>query len=400
MEPNLKEPTNTDSLRGEFLLDPDVVYLNHGSFGATPRVVFEVYQDFYAELERQPVEFLQRRAPALMADARRRLGDYVGSDADEVVFIANPTFAANTVARSLKLGPDDELLTSNQEYGACLFAFRFMSKRRGYTIIEHELPIPSAEPKAQDAASFVDDFWRSVTSKTKAILLSHITAPTAMTLPVADICKRARKAGITTFIDGAHVPGQLSLNLHEIGADFYTGACHKWMMSPKGASFLYARRDQQDRIEPLVVGWGWGDERIIHLGSDFLDFHEWHGTFNPAAYFSVPAAIEFQDNHDWPAVRAKCRVMARDLVERASHVTGLPPICDSSWHWQMGMVELPVQTDLPKLSERLYDNHRIEVPAVTWNQRKFLRISIQGYNSGHDIEVFLSALEAELRKVS
>lgn len=392
------ESPKTNSLRDEFLLEPDTVFLNHGSFGATPRVVFEACQEFHVQLESQPVRFFQRQAPQLLADARRCLANYLGSDADEVVFVPNPTFAANTIARSLKLGPDDELLTTNQEYGACRFAFRFMSERRGYSIVEHELPIPRSEGQPIDSESLVEDFWRSVTPKTKAILVSHITAPTAITLPVADICKRAREAGITTFVDGAHAPGQLSFDLHQIDADFYTGACHKWMMSPKGASFLYARRDQQDRIEPLVIGWGWGDDRTIHIGSDFLDFHEWLGTHNPSPYFCVPAAIEFQDKHDWASVRAKCRVMARDVVQRAADLTGLPPICDAQWHYQMGMVELPVKTDLSTLKERLYENHRIEVPVVDWNQRKFLRVSIQGYNSQNDIDVFLNALDSELKR--
>ena len=388
----MNQPLKTPSpLRREFLLDPDVVYLNHGSYGATPRVVFETYQDLTARLEQQPVRFLQREVPGMLANARGRLAEFIGCDKDEVVFVPNPTFAANTIARSLPLEAGDEVLTTNQEYGACLFAFRFMSQKAGFKIIEHQLSLPPSE-------TLVDDFWRSVTPKTKAIFLSHITSPTALTLPVGEICRRARKEQITTFIDGAHVPGQIDVNVHNLDADFYTGACHKWLMAPKGASFLYARRDHQQLLEPLVVGWGWGDDRTVHVGSDFLDYHEWIGTHNPAAYLAVPAAIDFQRDRDWPSVRAYCRTLARSAVERAAETTGLPPLCDASWHVQMGLIEVSADSNLANLKHQLYSNHGIEVPVIDWHDRKFLRISVQGYNTDQDVEIFLAALETELSR--
>ena len=378
-------------MRDAFLFEDDVIYLNHGSFGATPRVVFDAYQAYQRQLERQPVRFLQRELPELMVRARATLADFVGCSHDEIVFVPNPTFAANTIARSLPLGPGDELLTTNHEYGACLFAFRFMSQQRGFRVVEHSIPLPPP-----DRMGIVEQFWHSVNENTKAIFLSHISSPTALTLPVEEICQRAREAGIITLVDGAHVPGQVSLNFASVGADLYTGACHKWLCAPKGASFLVARRDQQHLVQPLVVGWGWGDERTKIVGSDYLDAHEWLGTNDPSAYLAVPTAIEFQNSNNWSDVRRRCRLLARSAVERAADITGRPPVCDPEFHLQMGIVELAPSTDLPRLKEYLYDKHRIEIPVIQWEDRKFLRISVQGYNTAADIEAFLQALSAQI----
>ena len=385
------QDTDQGSLRSSFLLEDDVTFLNHGSFGATPRTVLDIYQQYQRRLERQPVRFLQRELPKLLADSRASLAEFVGCRSDELVFVRNPTFAANTLARCLPLGPGDELLTTNHEYGACRFAFRCMSQQRGFRIVEHDIPLP---PPTN--VEIVDQFWQRVNKKTKAIFLSHISSPTALRLPIDAICQRARNAGITTFVDGAHAPGQIELDLAAVGADFYTGACHKWLCAPKGASFLYARRNQQHLVHPLIVGWGWGDERTIKVGSDFLDGHQWLGTTDPSAYLSVPAAIEFQRQHDWPSVRQRCRLLARTAVQRAATVTGMPPAVPPEFHLQMGLIELPPDTDLPQLKNRLYDNHRVEIPVVAWQDRKFLRISVQAYNSSRDVETFVKALTEEL----
>ncbi len=378
------------TIREHFLLAPNDIYLNHGSFGATPRAVFETYQHYQRQLEEQPCRFLQRELPRLMADARAALADFVGCQADEVVFVPNPTFAANTIARSLRLGPGDELLTTDHEYGACRFAFRAASLEKRFSIVEHRIRLP-----AVSAQTIVDDFWRSVNTTTKAIFLSHVTAPTALTLPVKAICQRARDVGILTFVDGAHVPGQLDLDLNDVGADFYTGACHKWLGAPKGASFLFARRCRQHLVRPLVVGWGWGDERTFHVGTDFLDNHEWTGTHDPAAYLSVPAAIQFQYDINWAKIRKRCIALVHETTDRAATISGLAPICEPEFHAQMGMIELSDDTKPEALKHRLYDRYRIEIPVFAWNNRKFARVSVQGYNSRDDIDALLKALAAE-----
>ncbi len=284
------------SLREHFLLDPEVTYLNHGSFGATPASVFQAYQDWQRELERQPVEFLGRRHNDLMLSARTALAEYVGTTASNVVYTQNVTISINIVARSLDLGPGDEVLTSDHEYGACDRAWRFLSRKHGFTYVRRAVPVPLSS-----ASELVEEFWRGVTAHTRLIFLSHITSPTAITLPVTEICERARAAGIHTVIDGAHAPGQLPLDLSALGVDFYGANLHKWLCAPKGAGFLYARPEVQHLLEPLVVSWGY--ESDTPSGSTFIDHHEWWGTRDIAAFLAVPAAIKFQQEHDWLRVR-------------------------------------------------------------------------------------------------
>jgi len=208
-------------LKSQFLLDPDVVFLNHGSFGACPRTVFEVYQNWQLELERQPVAFLGRRAIGLLAEARARLGAYLGCEADSLVYFPNPTTALNMVARSLALQAGDEILTTDHDYGALDRTWRFICKKSGARYIRRAVPLPVG---SQD--EFVENFWLGVTPQTRVIFISHITSPTALIFPVTQICRRAREAGILTIVDGAHAPGQIPLSLETIGADLYAGACH------------------------------------------------------------------------------------------------------------------------------------------------------------------------------
>src|SRR3990172_2764961 len=222
------------NLKQYFLLDPSVVFLNHGSFGATPKPVFKEYQRWQRELENQPVEFLGRRQTDLMRFSREALGKYLGTSAENLVYTQNATIALNIVARSLKLGAGDEVLSTNHEYGAMDRTWHFLSKERGFTYINQPVDLSS-----QDA--FLESFWQGVTSHTRVVFLSHITSPTATIFPVEKIIQLARPKGIITMIDGAHVPGQLPLQLDSLGADFYGGNLHKWLCAPKGAGFLYSR---------------------------------------------------------------------------------------------------------------------------------------------------------------
>ena len=246
-------------LKDQFLLDPDVIFLNHGSFGATPKPVFEVYQDWQRELERQPVEFLDRRFAERMAASRTVLADYLGTQRDDLVYVTNATVGVNIVARSLELGPGDEVLTTDHEYGACDRTWRFLAGKQGFAYMCQAIPVPIATPDA-----FVEQLWQGVTPRTKVIFLSHITSPTAMTFPITEVCRHAREQGILTVVDGAHVPGQIHLDLDELGADFYTGNLHKWLCAPKGAGFLYASPEKQSLLEPLVVSWGYESRSQAH----------------------------------------------------------------------------------------------------------------------------------------
>jgi isopenicillin-N epimerase len=231
-------------LKSLFLLDESVTYLNHGSFGACPRPVFAAYQQWQLHLERQPVLFLYRRVDELLRESRARLGAYLGADADDLVYFLNPTTAVNMVARSLAsphtgfLQPGDEVLTTDHEYGAIDRTWRFICERTGACYVRQPIPLPATTQEA-----LADRFWSGVNERTRVVFISHITSPTALIFPVAEICWRARRAGLLTIVDGAHAPGQIELDLSEVGADLYTGACHKWLCAPKGTAFLYARRE-------------------------------------------------------------------------------------------------------------------------------------------------------------
>ena len=377
-------------LKEQFLLDPNIVFLNHGSFGATPKPVFRVYQDWQRELERQPVEFLGRRATELLAGSRAILAGYLGTQRDNLVYVTNATIGVNIVARSLRLGPGDEVLATGHEYGACDRTWRFLAQKRGFSYINRPIHLPLTTRE-----DFVKQLWQAVTARTKVIFISHITSPTASIFPVDEVCRLARAQGLLTLVDGAHAPGQIPLNLEEIGADFYTGNLHKWLSSPKGAGFLYARSEAQALLEPLVVSWGWQSE--MPGPSQFVDQHEWQGTRDLAAFLSVPAAIQFQEENDWNKVREACHILAVEAEKRICTLTGLPSLYpDDTWFAQMFSARLPAETDIVALKSRLYEDFRVEVPLMEWNGYKLLRVSLQGYNTHRDIDRLLLALEAEL----
>lgn len=381
-----------NDLKAQFLLDPDVVFLNHGSFGATPWPVFSSYQEWQRRLERQPVQFIDKELPGHLANARQILGNYINAAPDDVVYVPNATFALNVVARSLDLGPNDEVLTSNHEYGACGNVWQFLSRKRGFTYRQQPISFP-----AESNEAVVDEFWKGVTPHTGAIFLSHITSPTALRLPVEAICRRARDLGILTIIDGAHAPGQIPVDMQSIGADFYFGNAHKWLCSPKGAGFLFARPEKQHLVEPLVVGWGWGENRTFSFGSDYLDYLQWLGTNDLAAYLAVPAAIEFQETNDWPTVRQACHRLLQEAICRVNELTGMAPCYSAdSYFQQMAVARLPALDSLSEFKQRLYDDFRVEIPCIQWQNQQFIRISVQGYNTEQDIDTLLKALRTLL----
>ncbi len=369
----------------QFLLRPGMTFLNHGSFGACPRPVFNTYQNWQRKLEEQPVEFLGRRINELLADARARLAAYLGTHADHLVYVPNATYGVNIVARSLELQPGDQVLATNHEYGAADRAWRFVCRQRGATYINQPIALP-----LENADSFVEQLWAGVTERTRAIFMSHITSPTALILPIEEICRRAREVGILTVIDGAHAPGQIDLALDALGADFYTGNCHKWMNAPKSAGFLYARPERQPLLQPLIVSWGWESE--TPGSSPFIDYFEWRGTHDPAAYLSVPAALDFMSARNWPQVRAACHELLLEAERRISELTGLAPISAPDTFVQMRTIPLP-PCDLKVLKERLWDEYQIEVPMVGWGRGHYVRVSIQCYNGPNDVNRLVEGLK-------
>jgi isopenicillin-N epimerase len=386
-----------DTIKDQFLLDPEVVFLNHGSFGAVPRVVFEAYQRWHSELEKQPVKFLGRDIFDHFRNARKRLGGYLGADPNCLVFIPNATFGVNLVTHSLDLKKDDEVIISNHEYGACENAWKYITKRSGAKLISVDIPLPLPPPER-----ISNLIWEATTKRTKLIFLSQITSPTAIRLPVEEISQRANEEGIMVFIDGAHAPGQIPVDLEGLGADFYTGNCHKWMMAPKGSAFLYSRLDRQDLLEPLIVSWGWGDNSPYVGDTKFFQEQEWWGTINPASYLSVSAAIQFHEDNNWDVIRQQCSSMLSETIREIENLTGLPSIYGENREnfVQIAAAELPEEWHPEKIQGWLYDKYRIEIPVIKWEGRWLIRPSVQGYNTQKELSYLLSALEEYLIRMN
>jgi isopenicillin-N epimerase len=371
-------------LRENYLLDPSVVFLNHGSFGACPKTVFERYQAWQLELERQPVEFLGRRYQALIRESLTTLGEFIGTSGENLMFVPNATVGLNTVARSMRLKAGDEILTSNHEYGALKLTWDFIARETGAVVKAMPLNLPFL-----DEAAIVEKIWAGVTKKTKILFLSHITSPTALIFPVKELCRRAREAGIISIIDGAHVAGHLPLNLDDFGADFYSSNLHKWLSAPKGAAFLYVNPKYHDLIDPLTISWGWD-------GTSLFERTNWQGTRDVSAYLTVPDAIKFQQEHDWWTLSAQCHDLAIAAMHRICELVGLPPVAMPRFFGQMVIAPLPKKTDLLKLKAELYEQFRVEVPLTQHDGQPFVRVSIQAYNTREDSDVLLKGLKALL----
>jgi isopenicillin-N epimerase len=237
----------------------------------------------------------------------------------------------------------------------------------------------------------VDDLLGAFTQRTRLLFVSHVSSTTALRFPVEELCTRARAAGVCALVDGAHAPSQLDLDLATLGADFYTGNCHKWLCSPKGAGFLHVAPDAQELLEPLAVSWDWAED-------DWADRHRWHGTKDPTPYLAVPAAIDFQAERDWPTVRSRCHALAARARRELSDLLGTEPFAAQENEFvQMCSVRLPRGTDAAAVGRRLFDEHRIEVGAKEWRGEPTLRVCFQGYNDETDLEALTEALPRVLR---
>ena len=360
-----------------FLLDPEVCFLNHGSFGATPRVVFDVYQQWQRELERHPVEFLGRRLDDLLMQARVPLADFIGARPQDLAFVQNATTGVNVVARSLRLEPDDEVLATDLEYGACDLTWEHGCRRSGARYVR----------KSLDLADPVGSLFEAVGDHTRAVFVSHVTSSTALVLPVADICAEAHRRGLLAIVDGAHAPAQVPLDLGVLGADVYTGNCHKWLCAPKGSGFIWARQDHHQWLESPIVSWGWEG------GGDFVSRIEKQGTRDPAAYLATPAAIAFVRAQDEPE---RSHELALEARRELAGLLGVEPAApDERYVGRMAAVPLPAGVDGDALQRRLYDEDRIEVPVASG----WLRVSFAMYNERSDLDRLVTALRRILASV-
>jgi len=378
-------------MRRQFLLDPDLIFLNHGSFGACPKEVLDAQWQWQREMERNPVAFLGRRSAELLRQAREALGTALGARGEDLVFLPNSTTGVNIVAQSFALRAGDEVLTTDLEYGACDAAWRHACTQRGAHYRRVAIPLP------YERDAVVARLMAAVTPRTRLVYVSHITSATALILPVADICAAARARGIATLIDGAHAPGQIPLDLQAIGADFYVGNCHKWLCAPKGSAFLHARAEHQAMLDAPVISWGYAEGTEGHpafeayLGSSVFERRmQWQGTRDLSAWLAVPEALRFQARFDWPAVRERCHALAAHAQAVLTQRHGLQAIAtDEDW---AQMVAIPVPTQDPQaLQARLMNESRIEVPVTMHGGQVFVRISVQGYNTPEDIAQLLAA---------
>lgn len=391
-----------DNLAALFLIDPQVTFLNHGSFGACPRPVFEAYQAWQLKLERQPVAFLDplRGLSGWMRDARTAMAAEIGAMPDDLVGLTNATEGLNIVAQSLDLGPGDEILTTDHEYAALDKTWAYVSRRSGARVVHVTIPLPLT-----DAQSFTEAVLAGITPRTRVLFLSHITSATALVFPIEAVVAEARARGIATVIDGAHTPGHIPLDLNALDADYYSGNCHKWLMAPKGSAFLYVRRELQARINPLVISHGWTEDarlpgtKGVFGNTPFIDGLEMQGTRDPSAWLTVPDAIAFRRQHGWDTVAARCRDLVQDTARRVASLTGLAPLCSPEFCApQMAAMPVP-RCDPMALKLALLNDHGIEIPCYDWQDRTIVRVSAQGYNTASQMDLLVAALATILPRL-
>lgn len=378
---------DTNSLRSLFLLDKEIAFLNFGSFGATPRPIFEDYQKWQLELETEPAQFMQVNGPLYLKHSREILGKYVNCEGDDLVYTTNPSYAVNIVAKNLALKPGDEILTTDLEYGACEKTLDYYCEKKGLKLVRQHISLPLTGKQ-----QFIEDLFAGVSAKTKLLFISHITSTTALKFPVKEVCKIAKEKGLMIFVDGAHAPGHVPLDLQELNADFFTGACHKWMMTPKGSSFLYVKKEFQDLLEPLVVSWGYKSALPSH--SQFQDYHQMNGTRDFSAFLTIPKAIDFMNEHNWTRVSEHCHQMVIANAPRFCQLAGSKPLAPLTNEFIGQMFSIPIKTNDPaRLQRHLFTQYKIEIPVMPHNGAMYLRYSINAFNTQNDLDRLYMAVK-------
>ena len=387
-------------------LDPGVTFLNHGSYGATPEAVLASQRAWRDRLEAEPVRFMERILPAALADARERIGAFLGADPDGLAFVPNATTGVNTVLQSLRFEPGDELLTTDHEYNATVNALRTVARRTGAAVVVARIPLPIAN---EDEA--VEALLGSVTPRTRLLLVSHITSPTALVLPIERIVAELEARGIDTLVDAAHAPGMVPVDVTALGAAYWTGNGHKWLCGPKGSAVLSVRADRRDRIHPLVVSHG-ANEPLLGRERFRLEF-DWTGTGDPTAALALADAIDWmaaQDPGGWPAIMAANHALALLGRDRVAAALGVSPIAPDPMTGSMAALSLPGPIDdeaATALQRRLVDEDAIQVPITPWPARaareagagpamRLVRISAQQYNEPADYARLATVLPVRL----
>ncbi|PAX60145.1 aminotransferase class V-fold PLP-dependent enzyme [Brunnivagina elsteri] len=365
-----------------WLLDRNITFLNHGSFGACPGHVLEVQAKLRSQLENEPLRFFGREWEPLLDASRSGLGTFLGADEEDLVFVPNATTGVNAVLRSLRFAADDELLTTNHEYNACRNALDFVASRSGAKVVVANIPFP-----LRSHTQIIETILGKVTAKTRLVLLDHITSQTGLIFPIQQLCRELQQRNINVLVDAAHAPGMIPVNLREIDPTYYTGNCHKWLCAPKGAAFLYVKREKQPEIRPLTISHG-ANSKLTHKSRFQLEF-DWMGTDDPTAYMCVSEAIEFMGSlvsDGWDGLMQRNHelvVQGREIICSALDI--LPP-CSEEMIGSMATIPLPKVFDKythMSLHDRLFDEFGIEVQIVPWEiePKLLIRISAQIYNT-------------------
>jgi isopenicillin-N epimerase len=381
-------------------LDPSVTFLNHGSFGSCPEAILTHQRALRDRMEAEPIRFLDDELPSLLDQARADVGRFLGADPDGLAFMANATTGVNTVLQSLHFQPGDELLTDDHEYNATINAMRAVAARDGATVIVARIPFPIRDPGQALAA-----ILSAVTSRTRLLVVSQVTSPTALILPVQALVAELAQRGIDTLVDGAHAPGMVPLNIDDLAPAYWTGNGHKWLCGPKGVAVLWVRADRRERIHPIVVSHG-ANTPIVDRSRFRLEF-DWTGTPDPTPYLSLPAAIDWLAAlpGGWPGVMAANHELALAGRDRLVAAVGIDSPAPDSMLGSMAALPLPGVPDdvaAKTLYRRLVDDHRIQVPIGSWPVRAaqqpgvpariVIRISAQRYNEPADYDRLAEAL--------
>ncbi len=385
-----------------FALDPDVTFLNHGSFGACPRSVLAEQHRLRERLEAEPVRFFMREYEPLLDAARDALGRFIGCDGDELAFVTNATTAVNAVLRSLDFSPGDEVLITSHGYNACNNVVRFVAERSGARVVVAKVPFP-----LESAEQIVEAITAAVTPRTKLALIDHLTSPTAIVFPIAPLVGALEARGVQVLVDGAHAPGQEPLELDALGASYFTGNLHKWTCAPKGAAFLYVRADRQAQIRPTTISHGANAQRTDR--SRFRVEFDWQGTHDPTPFLTVPFAIDAvaaMVPGGWEEVRARGRTLVKQMRDVVLQAIGGTPAVPDSLLGMMATIVLPNATTgqgalpgmgaLDPLQDALWHQHRIEVPLFTFEGRRCLRVSAHLHSTLADAQKLAAALPSLL----
>ena len=375
--------------KNDFLLNNKIYYFNNGSYGACPWIIFNHYQNIQKTIEYQPVDFFQHQLILELDKSRTSLSSFVNCNKNDIILIKNATYAINCIIRSLDLDENDEIITTNHEYGACLNSLQFWQEQRKFKIkmLHYDLPLPADK-------DILLDIEKSITSETKVIFFSHITSLTSQIFPAKKICQLAEKHNILSIVDGAHSIGHIPLDLQDIGADYYFSNLHKWFFAPKGTAFLYTKPTEQKKIKPLITSWGWGQHQEMRSGNQYIDSNQFYGTDDLSSFICVPKCIKFFQENNIDEVSTRCNKLVKYFLSSVKEITGFPSLYNvHSNYLKMGVVELPNTYNIDDLKKILYDKFSIEVPVVQWNEKQLIRISVWVYNTKSQIDYFLEVLK-------